>query len=139
MAYAERMLDYLWSIAPDGATNSQIADRLSIRSHQTVYMLTQDLLHQGLIRSERRGRGVCPTKVELGCLPVALSLGNEHTARNNRGTTTLGMGLPEGAPASRAPEGSEGGDRLGVVAGPAHPRSLLAFLDQRFAGAFDCS
>jgi hypothetical protein len=49
--YAERTLDYLWSIAPDGATNRQIADRLSIRSHQTVYLLTQDLLRRGLVDS----------------------------------------------------------------------------------------
>lgn len=56
MTYAERTLDYLWSIAPDGATNRQIADRVSIRSHQTVYMLTQGLLHQGLIHGEQQGR-----------------------------------------------------------------------------------
>ncbi len=54
--YAERTLDYLWSIAPDGATNRQIAERLSIRSHQTVYMLTQGLLRRGLIRGEQLGR-----------------------------------------------------------------------------------
>ena len=56
MTYAERMLDYLWSVSPDGATNSQIADRLGIRSHQTVYMLTQDLLNRGLLQGEQRGR-----------------------------------------------------------------------------------
>ena len=25
MSYKERILDYLWSVAPDGATNGQIA------------------------------------------------------------------------------------------------------------------
>lgn len=54
--YAERTLDFLWSIAPDGATNSQIARRLGIRSHQTVYLLTQDLRQKGLIRGEQRER-----------------------------------------------------------------------------------
>lgn len=56
MTYAERILDYLWSIAPDGATNRQIADRLSIRSQQTIYLLTQELLRKGLIQGEQRGR-----------------------------------------------------------------------------------
>ena len=55
MTYAERILGYLWSIAPDGATNRQIADRLSIQSQQTVYLLTQELLRKGLIRGEQNG------------------------------------------------------------------------------------
>lgn len=56
MTYAERMLDYLWSISPDGATNREIADRLGIASHQTVYMLTQELLRKRLIQGQQRGR-----------------------------------------------------------------------------------
>lgn len=44
MTYAEQIVDYLWSIAPDGATNGQIARHLGIRSQQTVYMLTHDLV-----------------------------------------------------------------------------------------------
>lgn len=55
MTYAERILDYLWLVAPDGATNSEIAGRLGIRSHQTVYMVTQDLLGRRLLRAERHG------------------------------------------------------------------------------------
>lgn len=56
MTYAERILGYLWSIAPEGASNRQIADRLSIRSQQTVCLLTQELPRKGLIRREQRGR-----------------------------------------------------------------------------------
>jgi len=52
---AERVLDYLWSIAPNGATNGELARSLGIRSQQTVYMLTQQLLHQGQIRGRLSG------------------------------------------------------------------------------------
>jgi len=55
MTQAERVLDYLWSIAPNGATNGELARSLGIRSHQTVYMLTQQLLHQGRIRGALAG------------------------------------------------------------------------------------
>lgn len=51
-----RAVDYLWSVAPEGASNSEIAGALEIRSHQTVYMVTQDLLRRNLVRAERRGR-----------------------------------------------------------------------------------
>ncbi len=43
MSYKERILDYLWVIAPRGATNGQIARALGISSQQTVYMTTQEL------------------------------------------------------------------------------------------------
>jgi hypothetical protein len=56
MTQASRVLDFLWSVAPDGATNSQIAERTGISSHQTVYMLTQELVRRRLIRGERDGR-----------------------------------------------------------------------------------
>ena len=56
MTQAERVLDYLWSIAPNGATNGDLARSLDIRSHQTVYMLTQQLLHQGRIRGSLSGK-----------------------------------------------------------------------------------
>jgi hypothetical protein len=55
VTYAERVLDYLWSVLPGGATNSQIARQLDIRSHQTVYMTTQDLLRRRLVRAQRDG------------------------------------------------------------------------------------
>jgi hypothetical protein len=52
----ERILDYLWSISPDWATNGQIRDATGINSHQQVYMLTQELKGTGLIRGEQRGK-----------------------------------------------------------------------------------
>jgi hypothetical protein len=52
----ERILDYLWSIAPEGATNRQIREGTSIGSHQQVYMLTQELMYSRLIQGEQRGR-----------------------------------------------------------------------------------
>jgi hypothetical protein len=52
---AERVLDYLWSIAPNGATNGELARNLGIRSQQSVYMLTQQLLRQGRIRGALAG------------------------------------------------------------------------------------
>ena len=55
MTQAERVLDYLWSVAPNGATNGELARRLGIRSHHTVYMLTQELMHQDRIRGSHSG------------------------------------------------------------------------------------
>ncbi len=40
----ERILDYLWSITPERATNSQIRAATGISSHQQVYLLTQELM-----------------------------------------------------------------------------------------------
>ena len=54
MTQLQRMLDYLWSIAPTGATNAAIARATGITSHQAVYMGTQDLLSRGRIHSERQ-------------------------------------------------------------------------------------
>jgi hypothetical protein len=55
VTYAERILDYVWSVAPEGATNGELARHLGIRSQQTVYMLTQELMRAGRIRGERSG------------------------------------------------------------------------------------
>lgn len=55
MSYKERILDYLWSVAPDGATNAQIARALGITSQQTVYMTTQELAGRRLIRAAKEG------------------------------------------------------------------------------------
>jgi hypothetical protein len=52
----ERILDYLWSISPETATNAQIRDATGISSHQVVYMLTQELQRKGKIQGEKRGR-----------------------------------------------------------------------------------
>src|SRR5216683_3611430 len=55
MTYAERIVDYVWSVAPEGATNGELARHLGIRSQQTVYMLTQELMRAGRIRGQRSG------------------------------------------------------------------------------------
>ncbi|NJO81743.1 MAG: helix-turn-helix transcriptional regulator [Blastochloris sp.] len=55
MGYKERILDYLWSVAPGGATNGQIARALGISSQQTVYMTTQELAGRRLIRAAKEG------------------------------------------------------------------------------------
>jgi hypothetical protein len=52
----ERILDYLWSISPDRATNSQIREKTGINSHQQVYMLTRELMGARLIRGVQHGR-----------------------------------------------------------------------------------
>jgi hypothetical protein len=52
----ERILDLLWSIAPQEATNGEIRKATGIRSHQVVYLLTQELMHGRQIRGEQRGR-----------------------------------------------------------------------------------
>jgi hypothetical protein len=52
----EKILDYLWSIAPKGAGNSDIQQATAITSHQQVYLLTQELRAQGLILGRQEGR-----------------------------------------------------------------------------------
>jgi hypothetical protein len=52
----QRILYHLTSIAPDGATNSDIREATGIQSHQQVYMLTQELMRAGRIRGVQRGR-----------------------------------------------------------------------------------
>ena len=76
MTQVQRILDYLWSIAPNGATNTQIAQGTGITPHQAVYMGTQKLLFQGRIQSERQGRAwvfsaVEGPAVDLGQSPSA--------------------------------------------------------------------
>ena len=51
----ERVLDYLWSAGPQGATNAQIRDATGIEPHQQVYMITQELKRKGRIVSRRDG------------------------------------------------------------------------------------
>jgi hypothetical protein len=55
MTQTQRALAYLWAAEPDGAINADLARHLGT-SQQTVYMLTQDLLRQGLIPGEPQGR-----------------------------------------------------------------------------------
>jgi hypothetical protein len=56
MTQVQQILNYLWSIAPKGATNAQIVQGTGITPHQAVYMATQALLYQGRVHSERQGR-----------------------------------------------------------------------------------
>ena len=51
----ERVLDYLWSVGPQGATNAQIRDATGVEPHQQVYMITQELKRKGKIDSRRDG------------------------------------------------------------------------------------
>lgn len=51
----ERVLDYLWSAGPQGATNAQIRDATGIEPHQQVYMITQELKRKDRIVSRRDG------------------------------------------------------------------------------------
>jgi hypothetical protein len=81
MTNARRVLDYLWAIAPDGATNGEIARQLAIRSHQSVYLLTQSLTHQGRLRAARAGPlwifyAVEEPEAELIARPVGLGRGS---------------------------------------------------------------
>lgn len=52
---AERVLDYLWSTGPQGATNAQIREATGVEPHQQVYMITQELKRKGKIASRRDG------------------------------------------------------------------------------------
>lgn len=52
----DKLLDYLWSIAPKSASNAEIREVIGSQSHQSVYMLTKDLKQQGIINAEQKGR-----------------------------------------------------------------------------------
>ena len=71
--YRERILDYLWSISPDYATNGQIREATGIGSHQQVYLLTQKLMYSHLIRGEQRGRAVDLLGRRIACRPTGLT------------------------------------------------------------------
>lgn len=76
MTQVERILNYLWSIAPRGAANAEIARGTQIGSHQAVYMATQNLLAQGRVRGMQDGRNwifyaLEGPAVDLGLSPFA--------------------------------------------------------------------
>ncbi len=52
----ERVLDYLRSVSPRGATNAEIRDATRIHPHQQVFQITQKLRRQGRIAGRRNGR-----------------------------------------------------------------------------------
>ncbi len=49
----EKILDYLWQIAPEKATNKQIVKDAGLISHQVGYMITQELLRNNQIIGDR--------------------------------------------------------------------------------------
>ena len=52
----ERVLDYLWSVSPNDATNAEIRVATGIQPHQQVYMITSELVRREKIRSRKTGR-----------------------------------------------------------------------------------
>lgn len=52
----EGILQYLWAISPDWATNRQILEATGIVSHSQVYRLTRELRQAGLIEGHQLGR-----------------------------------------------------------------------------------
>jgi hypothetical protein len=56
MANKDLVLDFLLSISPQTATNTDIVGATGIEPHPQVYQLTQRLKREGLIEGEQRGR-----------------------------------------------------------------------------------
>jgi hypothetical protein len=52
----ERVLEFLRSIAPKTATNSEIVARTGVRPHQQVFQITKKLQSKGLIQSRLDGK-----------------------------------------------------------------------------------
>ncbi|MDD5367866.1 MAG: hypothetical protein PHQ40_02175 [Anaerolineaceae bacterium] len=46
----QKIVRYLLSIAPHGASNSEIARQTGVSPHQQVFMITRQLMNQGKIR-----------------------------------------------------------------------------------------
>ena len=115
MTHAENIYNYLWSIAPDGATNAELARQLGIASHQTVYMMTQELVRRRLLRGEQDGRTWRFYAVEPLYAP-------QRGAGPARGGASSG-----GAPTSQAFETLARhvlGDRYGVKLAPGAVRGV---------------
>lgn len=51
----ELVLNFLWSVSPQGATNTEIRAATGIEPHQQVYMITQELKRKDKISSRRDG------------------------------------------------------------------------------------
>lgn len=56
MANKDKILNYLRTIAPERATNADLRQQTGIRSHQQVYLLTQELLFERRIRGVQHGK-----------------------------------------------------------------------------------
>ncbi len=110
--HKELILDYLWSVSPDWATNGQIRDVTGISSHQQVYLLTQELKGSGLIGGEQRGKEwvfwadealaihlVSPGRAARSAVSAGLSEGLSPPAFEDLARVVMGRRL--GAPLAR--------------------------------------
>ncbi|MEM5774488.1 MAG: hypothetical protein AAGU05_05755 [Anaerolineaceae bacterium] len=52
----ERVLDYLWSMGTQGATNSQICLATGVQPHQQVFQITRKLVDHNRITAIQKGR-----------------------------------------------------------------------------------
>lgn len=79
MAHEDQVLDFLRSISPRDATNSEIVSHTGIRPHQQVFQLTQKLYKSGRIKGSRGDgewrfrRGSNPT-INAAITPVPLTV-----------------------------------------------------------------
>jgi hypothetical protein len=64
----ERVLDYLWSVSLNGATNAEIRVATGIQPHQQVYMITSEL-----VQMRFRIRFLTCTDYGILCLPSGAS------------------------------------------------------------------
>jgi hypothetical protein len=56
MTNRERVLGFLRSIAPNGATNEEIVSKTGVRPHQTVFQITRQLRTDGVIKGVQAGK-----------------------------------------------------------------------------------
>ncbi len=105
----ERVLDYLWSVSPNGATNAEIRVATGIQPHQQVYMITSDLMRKGKIRSRKTGREwvfyvgetteevlSSPGKAHPGITPPKLTAANSKNLRAECSASTLAFHSAKG-------------------------------------------
>jgi hypothetical protein len=59
MSNEERVVNFLQSIAPSDASNSEIAARTGIKPHQQVFQITRKLMQTGRIKGVQSGREWC--------------------------------------------------------------------------------
>jgi hypothetical protein len=56
MTNKERVLDFLRSIAPNGATNEEIVSKTGIRPHPQVFQITRQLKDAGIVKGVQAGK-----------------------------------------------------------------------------------
>ena len=90
MTAADKILNYLISIYPQSATNSDIGHATGIKPHQQVFQVTRTLAEDGKINRYRSGREwnfVALSKtpqIALFSLPVNLPLSTQSTSMTPR-------------------------------------------------------